>query len=369
MKVSVLLYATVCLAYSTLVNLLQVNDKNFKEIVQGSGKFTFVDFYADWCRHCKQLMPTIEKLADLFEPYSEVIQVVKINGDLDGKRMLKKYVDIGYPTMLMFHGNDEPIEFKGSRDFKSLSNFIQRISGVRLGLDPASIQAPAEIVRSFADNIVPASDIDFEEIVLSEPKLSVVVFTGATCTACKDFWPTVEYLAEAFKKDSDLVQFVSVTTGGINSTSILIDSYNVKRVPSLLFFDPELTFVDEDGFIAPIKAKGTSLQNLIDQVNELTGLFRDEEGRLTKDAGRIPSVDSLIGKKDSKEVLEHLRGVEHEMVPYYKKLLNKVINGESVFFKSEIARLVKILENDVEKLNGKTVDSMEKRLNVLRVFA
>ena len=115
---------SLALAYSPS-NVIQANDKNFQQIVTASGKFTFVDFYADWCRHCKKLSPVVDQLLTLFADYPQ-IQVVKINGDKDGKKMSKKYVEIGYPTLLMFDDQGKHVEFDGIRDIEAFSNFIQQ---------------------------------------------------------------------------------------------------------------------------------------------------------------------------------------------------------------------------------------------------
>ncbi|KAF7999164.1 hypothetical protein HF325_006696 [Metschnikowia pulcherrima] len=114
--------------FAAAASLVRVNDKNFKDVVLDSGRFTLVDFYADWCRHCMKLMPTIEELAELYENVPE-IQIVKINGDEDGRKMTRKYKVPGFPTLLMFHGDDEPVEFDGMRDLDAISNFVQQVSG------------------------------------------------------------------------------------------------------------------------------------------------------------------------------------------------------------------------------------------------
>ena len=46
--------------------------------------------------------------------------------------MSKKYNIEGFPTVMLFHENDEPIEFNGARDADAMSNFVQHIANIRL---------------------------------------------------------------------------------------------------------------------------------------------------------------------------------------------------------------------------------------------
>ena len=43
------------------VNVL--TDKNFDEVISQSEIPVLVDFYADWCKPCMRLVPTLEKIA------------------------------------------------------------------------------------------------------------------------------------------------------------------------------------------------------------------------------------------------------------------------------------------------------------------
>lgn len=61
-------------------NIIEVNLDNFQQVLlEGSKqKLVVIDFWADWCEPCKQLMPVLEKLAAEF---SEQIVLAKINCD------------------------------------------------------------------------------------------------------------------------------------------------------------------------------------------------------------------------------------------------------------------------------------------------
>lgn len=161
MKLLILAYAALSLAALT-----RVNDKNFKEVVIDSGKYVLVDFYADWCRHCMNLMPAIEELAETYADVPEV-EVVKINGDEDGRKMTKKYDLPGFPTLLLFHGEEKPIEYEGLRDAESISNFIQLASKIRL-------PSAAEEVSSL---VIQLTDYNFKTDVLWAPYKTLVLFS------------------------------------------------------------------------------------------------------------------------------------------------------------------------------------------------
>ncbi|KAK6201153.1 protein disulfide isomerase [Scheffersomyces amazonensis] len=361
--------------YSTSSNLIQVDDKTFKSIVIDSGKYVFVDFYADWCRHCAKLMPTIEELADLFEPYPE-IQIVKINGDKDGKKMAKKHVDVGFPTLKLFHGSDQPIEFEGSRDLVSLSNFIQLASGIRIEQHQDIKDQKQQILNNLeneesVDNIVKLNDFNFDEKVIeSNIPHHIVVYSATWCKYCQEVKPIIEAFANrVFANDKDIVQF-GIIEKDIEPAEKLGDDLNIDLMPTIMHFTK--------GNRTPTYIKSRDYNGLLKTVNELTGIYRNDDGKLLENAGKIEELDELIQKRlegvkykttEAVNLLSELKNYQDfSTIDYYKKLLNKIINGEEEFFKLELSRLNNILEKDISKLKGSTIDSMQRRSNILKQF-
>jgi len=96
--------------------------KNFDENV-GVGKPAFVEYYAPWCGHCKELAPIWEELGNAVDK-SKVL-IAKIDATAN-------YFDAevtGFPT-LIWHNTDGTIEnYNEERTFESLKAFVDAKTG------------------------------------------------------------------------------------------------------------------------------------------------------------------------------------------------------------------------------------------------
>jgi len=97
---------------------------NFESVVLDSTKDVFVEFYAPWCGHCKQLAPTWEKLAAIYkyEP-----NVVIANVDADAHRDIGTKYDVsGFPTLVYYSKDDKKGErYNGGRELASLIEHVK----------------------------------------------------------------------------------------------------------------------------------------------------------------------------------------------------------------------------------------------------
>lgn len=75
------------------------------------------------------------------------------------------------------------------------------------------------------------------------------------------------------------------------------------------------------------------------------------------------STSLVVNKQEAVSI-----GDDLSMAKYYKKLINNVINGETEFFDREINRLTRMIQNNKQSLQKQTIDSIQKRLNVLSIF-
>ncbi|GEQ70618.1 hypothetical protein JCM33374_g4296 [Metschnikowia sp. JCM 33374] len=378
--------------FAAASNLVEVDDKTFKDVVISSGKFTLVDFYADWCRHCMKLMPTIEQLADLYADVPE-IQIVKIDGDEEGRKMSKKYKVPGFPTLLLFHGDDKPVEFEGSRDLESISNFVQHVSGITLRGSESEDTEEGDDNFGGVSKIIQVNDNSFQDDVLRANHKTLVAFVAPWCKYCQKLKPIWNRLANRiFSEDGETVRFAEVDLSDSNKAHVehIVGQFGISSMPTILYFDPSK--VDEDGLRRPIPYTGDrELEPLLSFVNENAGLSRNTTGELTADAGRIKHLDEAIRNVTS-ETSEHVIGViealkedvsrfgrdalvEQEqiwfrddvsMLPYYAKVAVKLASGDVDFVTRELARMEKILSKNARDLESTARDYMQKRVNILK---
>ena len=84
-----------------------------------------VDFYADWCPPCRQLAPTIEKLAG---QYKGRIRFVKVNVD-EGRAIARTHRVRSIPTVILFIKGEPVHRWVGPQpasEYKSvLNNFAK----------------------------------------------------------------------------------------------------------------------------------------------------------------------------------------------------------------------------------------------------
>ncbi|CAX42633.1 protein disulfide-isomerase precursor, putative [Candida dubliniensis CD36] len=402
LSTTLLLYffsTSLVLSYTTS-NIIQANDNNLQSLIKTPGKFSFVDFYADWCRHCKKISPIIDELSELFIDYPE-IQIIKINGDKDGKKMSKKYVDIGYPTLLFFYDDGEKkIEFDGIRDLNSLSNFIQQLSGIRLKneSEKGAVNNIEEkesssnvngVVEQTNNKLIELTPDNFDEKISQSP-ISIVSFGASWCKYCQELDPALDKLAnEVYIRDIDdnkiMIGHLIIDQYKDNSID---ERYNIQDLPTVLFFRRNGN--GDDDLQTPLVYKGKkNFYNLLNDINKFTGLNRDSQGNLNNDAGIIKEISQLIKNFNSDDHDHNDDGDELEIydqlekfkttttsgggsgsgsgssggddVEYYEKLINA-----KEYIPIELSRINNILQNDIDKLNGITIDSLTKRANILK---
>lgn len=106
--------------YSPNSKVVKLTASNFKDLVINSKDVWFVEFYAPWCGHCKNLVPEWEKLASATEGMIK-IGAVDMTTDQDAG---SAYGIRGFPTLKFFGANkNSPTDYNGGRTANELLNF------------------------------------------------------------------------------------------------------------------------------------------------------------------------------------------------------------------------------------------------------
>lgn len=374
--------ASLTLSSLALASLVCINDKSFKDVVIASGKYVLVDFYADWCRHCTTLMPVMEELASLYADVPE-IDIVKINGDADGRKMRIKYNVSAFPTLLLFHGNDEHIAYSGLRDAESISNFLQLALGVRL-------RKPDKEYFVFSPLVLTLNDLNFQDIVISACHRTLVLFSStddARSQLIRTMW---NQLADTYAPDDQQIRFGHVEMEDANKPLVnkMVAQFGVAHAPTILFFDPQK--IDPDGLKRPAYyASSYTLDAFCSYVNAAAHTHRALDGGLTRDAGRVRSIENAFAKNkaDAIQLVEDIAAQLQEggaqaflqenvllaaddvsMIPYYKKAIAHYTEGGSASLERETRRLSAMLNNSRAHIAGDALDYMQKRVNVLEAL-
>ena len=105
-------------------NVSSVNDANFQAEVIDASKTqpVMVDFWADWCRPCHMLAPTVGEIA---AEYNGKLKVVKLNVD-ESMNTAGRFNIRGIPTLLIFKGGQVAEQIVGAVPKEQIAKVVQQ---------------------------------------------------------------------------------------------------------------------------------------------------------------------------------------------------------------------------------------------------
>ncbi|KAK6141179.1 hypothetical protein DH2020_025062 [Rehmannia glutinosa] len=99
---------------------VELNSRNFDELVLKSKELWIVEFFAPWCGHCKKLAPEWKKAANNLKGQVKLGHV-----DCDAEKSLMSRFNVqGFPTILVFGADkDSPFPYEGARSASAIESF------------------------------------------------------------------------------------------------------------------------------------------------------------------------------------------------------------------------------------------------------
>ncbi|KAL6136977.1 hypothetical protein ACLB2K_062272 [Fragaria x ananassa] len=104
---------------------VELNSKNFDELVVKSKELWIVEFFAPWCGHCKKLAPEWKKAAKNLKGKVKLGHV-----DCDAEQvplcqsLMSRFNVQGFPTILVFGADkDSPVPYEGARTASAIESF------------------------------------------------------------------------------------------------------------------------------------------------------------------------------------------------------------------------------------------------------
>ena len=179
---------------------LELSHENYDEITEG--KTVFIKMFAPWCGHCKAMANDWSKLMDEYADSTEIV-IAEADCTGKGKKLCEKHGIKGFPAIR--HGDPSNLEeYKGGRDFDSLSDFA---AGLLPPCDVNSLQnCDEEQIQDISElGLLTTEEL---EVRVSEYDQSVTEINAVFKDAVSELQKTYQKLTQA--KDDSLSKLTKI---------------------------------------------------------------------------------------------------------------------------------------------------------------
>jgi len=351
MRTLVLVSALFALVLSSFgSSVVDLTPENFDSVLDGS-KHVFVEFFAPWCGHCKNLAPVWDELGEAFAKEGSVV-IAKVDAD-SHKDLGSRYGVTGFPTLKFFaKGGDskKPKDYSGGRELDNLVEYVNGEAGVR-----GRVSKPATKVTVLDPS-------NFDAVTKNTDKVVFVEFYAPWCGHCKHLAPDWEKLGVAFQNEPNVV----IAKCDADAHKSIATAHSVTGFPTLKFFgNGRASAEDYSG--------ERGLTTLVDAVNSRAGTKRSDDGTFKPDVGRVTALDELaelfMAKKGERSSIlskaeKEAKGSDHGS--WYVKFMNAITKKGDEWVGQEETRLKGYVTD--KKADAKKIDDFSIRLNVLQAF-
>jgi protein disulfide-isomerase A6 len=343
-------------------DVVVLDGTNFGQYVNGP-KPAFVEFYAPWCGHCKNLAPEWEKLGTTFKDVAGTVTIAKLDADAN-KDLAGKFGVTGFPTIKWFPANSNtPEDYDGGRTADDLIAFVNTKTGLN------------KKIKTIPTAVTVLDSANFDAIVSNPTTHKLLEFYAPWCGHCKQLAPLYEKLATAFAGEATVL----VAKIDADKHRDLGERFGVKGFPTLKFIPagplegkPEEAAEDYTG--------GRDLETFTEFLNSKAGTSRASDGSLLASAGRVESLDLLAGAfmmanagsarglkiEAAEAVVAELKGVEASYGKVYVSIMKKVVEKGVGYVAAEAGRVGGMLKSS--SLSPFKRTELSVKLNVLQAF-
>jgi protein disulfide-isomerase A6 len=336
MKLLLVLLAAFFIASAFAGDVLELDPDNFDTILDGS-KPVFVEFFAPWCGHCKNLAPEYEKVATAFKKANAKAIIASV--DADKHPSLGSRFDVkGFPTLIYFPKGDpaETKAYSGGRTAEDIIEYINNEAGTRV-----RVVKPPTFVKVL-------DSINFDKIIGDTDKSILVEFYAPWCGHCKSLAPKYEELGGVFSTEKDVV--IAKIDCDASGNSPIAQRFGVTGYPTLKFFAKGRKNADDKEDYNG----GRTVEDMTNFINTQAGTKRTASGSYKEDYGRLQFFDDLvdalvggdngaIGKAEAKA--KELTGSDKNFAEIYVRFMKVYQKRGAAFPKAEKERLTRLLDS------------------------